>query len=133
MQTLKMVDVLVAARKFANDKKLGAQEGHTDCFYFYEDDCRCAIGASMNEETRIELQETNANSLSIYTLSQYDESLITIENDDEIDDIKHFQALHDVWCHQKEETNRNQHEATFFSGLERLEEKYGIRCPQPEA
>src|SRR5579872_2273041 len=74
---------------------LGAQRGHDDCLYEYDDiHIRCAIGCLLNEQTMEIIREQGFNSGNgMYTLNK--EGVIDA---DYLEPFANIQEAHDSWA-----------------------------------
>ena len=95
-QHLTLAGVKAKAIEYYNAGKLTAQDPGIGCLYSSREmTCRCAIGASLSEETLKEVFEAHVNYKKINSLR---EKKIISYSDSEHLELTFIQMAHDRWC-----------------------------------
>lgn len=116
-QILRLASGIVKLTEAYQARRLGFQRGHHDCFYDYGDGSVCAIGAMLEPETIAEIQVEQVNDDTLESLIDND---IVQVSDDEEEDLRELQEVHDEAC------GNAIWETKFVATLNAIREKYGL-------
>lgn len=99
VQVLTLTEVKAAARDAYCKKLLTAQypkEKQRKCVYEYDGKYHCAVGAALTEETIKAIYKAGYLGATIEKV--FDDGLVKIESNNELDKIRKIQNAHDTWA-----------------------------------